>query len=145
MKLKAKIFNSNKPNANNVVYDAESLKHAVEEYNKKQRFALGGEYPPVNLNGRVEDLVGEASLEYNDGVVTATITLLNSKKDKVLKAFEECSAPIKVIPTCVANYESKEKPADHIMITSITCTCLPVDTGDDNDMFVAEKIEEDDD
>jgi len=148
MKLKAKIYRADVPNANNVVYPREELEKAVAEYNKKERFAQGGKYPPeLNLNDTpVEKFIGECTLEFDGEYVVATIEALNTKTSIIKDAVSECPDKIKIMPVGQSVLESVSMGVKNMSIMHVVCTCDDVDVGDvEEDMFIAEVIEKDED
>jgi len=142
MKLKAKIYKADTPNANGYIYPADVLEKAVAEYNKKQRYALGGEYPPDgNLNDLpVDKMLGEAKLEFDGEYVVATVEALNTKTAAIKEAVSGCPDNIKIMP--IAQVANESVNADGGMsVSHIVCTCQDVDVGDaEEDMYIAQVI-----
>jgi len=147
MKLKAKIYKADTPNANNVVYPKEELEKAVAEYNKKQRFAFNGPYPPTtNLNDyTVENMMGEVTLEFDGEYVVAHVEALNSKTTVIKEAVSDCPDKIKIMPVGHGVLESVSMGVKNMSIVHVVCTCEDVNIGDvDKDMYVAEVITDED-
>lgn len=148
MKITAKIYKADTPNANGYVFPEETLRKAVEEFSKREHYAVGGDYPPkISTYGvSVNNILGDVTLAYEDGYVEATINPYPVAGAKFREAIKECAA-VKVMPIGAGRLESVDNIdmviTDHL-ITHIVCTCQDLDCGGvGEEMFMAEITDED--
>lgn len=145
MKIKAKIYKADTPNANGLIYSKATLEDAVKEFSKQERNALYGNYPPDSNRINVNDILGIATIEFVDDYVEATITPYKSNKSKFEKTLKGC-IEIKVLPTGMGRIETVNnisQSVTNLVITHITCTCGYINTGNARkEMFFANIIED---
>lgn len=146
MKIFAKIYKFNTPNANGIIYDTESLKDAVTEFNKVERFAVARGKSPKRITKDLDDvtnIIGPVVLSIEDDYVVATIdTFPNGKGHRAEQVIDSCTEKLKIMPICIFNHEESginfEEPIHVMSIAHIVCTCDDVDCGDvEEDMFIA--------
>ena len=149
MKIKAKIYKADTPNANGYTYTAKALKDAVKVFSKREHHAVGGDYPPSisTHDATVNNVLGVVTLDYVDGYVVATINPYPVAGNKFREAIKDCGT-VKVLPIGAGRLESLDNVNDVItkhMITQIICTCDEVNCGNvDEEMFFAEITEDED-
>ena len=149
MKIKAKIYKADTPNANGYMYTEKALRDAVKAFSKREHHAVGGDYPPSisTHDADVSNILGVVTLDYENGYVIATIDPYPVAGGKFREALKGCGV-VKVLPIGAGRLESLDNVNDIItkhIITHIVCTCDDVNCGDvDEDMFVADIIEDED-
>ena len=148
MKLTARIFHIDEPNANGIVYSESATEVAVAEFNKRERFAWGGSYPPTTniADYSVEKIVGQVTLEIVGDFVVATVDVLNVKKSNVHEAIGDCPDNIKIVPvnSGILETEANGPILSHYSILHIVCTCDHLEFGDvDESLYTATVTEED--
>ena len=147
MKLTAKVFHLDEPNANGIVYSESATEVAIKEFNKRTRYAVGGSYPPTTnvADYMVDKFIGEVKLEIVGDFVVATVEALNNKKTSINEAVSECPDKIKLVPinSGILETEANGPILSSFSILHIVCTCDNLEFGDvDESMYIAKVTDE---
>ena len=147
MKLTARIFHIDEPNANGIVYSESATEVAIKEFNKKTRYAVGGSYPPSGnvADYTVDKFIGEVKLTIEGDFVIATVEALKTQTTAINEAVGECPDKIKIVPVNIGILETEANSPilGQYSILHIVCTCDHLEFGDvDASMYTAKVTDE---
>jgi len=144
MKVKSKIYASDTPNLNGIIYPKDELKKAVDKFNLSENFVTFGNYPPLPLDKvDLAKTVGTVKLEYSeDGYVMAKMNVFDTPHGIMLKSILTGQDKDKVVSLPTASGKiTDDKIVNDLNIISVSCLLKDnVNIGVETSLFTVEVI-----
>jgi hypothetical protein len=151
MKIKAKIYEADMPNANGIMYPKEELEKAVAEWNNGERFVTYEDYTGPENYDSAEDhynidpskVAGKCELNMEGNFVVANIDVNDTSSGKML--IDQLESPLHDVSVCLPKGVGRvsnpgQQVVENLTIVKIVCAADDVNVGENlSGLFKIEK------